>query len=154
MYWYYELCTIRRHSKRVSEDYQVLNNPDIWEAGLKIRDFKGWKFWRGNRRRNFEPPENRVRESWGLPSWLFNTHPFTLFIVKYSVIKSVCYILLEHLLSSMKSVYIYTNNLEYRIYFHHLIEIHSEEKAFITTYYIIYNYLIGLLIIYTIIYDK
>ena len=35
------------------DDYQVLNNPEIWEAGLKIRDFKGWKFWRQNRRRNF-----------------------------------------------------------------------------------------------------
>ena len=50
------------------EDYLLLNNPEIWAAGIRIRDFRGWKFWRGNNRRRFDTPSSRIRESWGSSS--------------------------------------------------------------------------------------
>ena len=48
------------------DDYNLLSNPDIWEPQIRIRDFKGWRFWRSQtqQRPNREELRNSVRMSW------------------------------------------------------------------------------------------
>ena len=31
------------------EDYETLNNPSLWQSGLEIREFVGWRWWRSEK---------------------------------------------------------------------------------------------------------
>ena len=52
------------------EDYNILNKPEIWENGISLREYRGWRFWHGPKRRsthnsnNPNTARNAVRESW------------------------------------------------------------------------------------------
>ena len=48
-----------------NEDYNILSNPNLWSAKLRIKDFVGRRFWR-NKASNISANERRstVYQSW------------------------------------------------------------------------------------------
>ena len=50
------------------EDYNVINDSDNWENGIRLRQFTGFQFWRRNPRIRYTPSSDggrsAVRESW------------------------------------------------------------------------------------------
>ena len=48
------------------EDFRLLNNNKIWEKGIKIRQFRGWRWWRGDKT---QPISSNISRSSVCDSW-------------------------------------------------------------------------------------
>ena len=47
-------------------DYATLSNQGFWEVEMQIREWKGWRFWRGKRPARIKPQDikHQVRNQW------------------------------------------------------------------------------------------